>query len=814
MMQDDWRVETQVRLKKSAIFLALTEKCKDDPSGSQVLKLIDEATYYAYQRTKTILINMGEFTLHDGDHLFRVLFLMEKLLYPDILKELSVPELMLLILSAFFHDIGMAPEEKNVLSWKKNWDYSPSFDDQVDENEYKNFKRYYFARPEEKLKLEEFISRGNNSGAELIKNYLIADYIRTTHAKRAVEIIEKDWLGKIKYRDTDLTVEFAGICFSHNEDPFSILNLDQNYLCGPEIYANLQLVAVILRISDLLDFDAKRTPSILYSHLFVRHPVSISEWNKHRSIEAWSINNALIQYHAKCDHPAIEASIHAFCDIIDKELSACNNIITSINDFNLSKDRRITIKIPFNVDRSKIETRKEIDGTPKYLYRETQFNLSKNQVIDLLMGTKLYGDPEVALRELLQNSIDACLLRGALEHSWGTQYTPEILIRYSTKNNEDILEIIDNGTGMDQSIIDSYYSKIGSSFYISPEFFDLKSQSNAQFTPTSRFGIGILSCFMVADTLEVETRRVYGPHDSSAPINLTIEGQESIFWIKSGVRKIPGTSTKLFLRKSKNPWDRMDEDEFIKSVENVIPNPPFKIKIETKSHNKTKDENSFKEVTAELLKGRSWDRNENIKEFSFEFNDPHKGFVGYIIIAILESKGKPTSKIEMTSRSIEIEGDSYDLDKSIRASGNEISESTTSITIDENGDIDSSTSYHDLCKSISRLSLHGIVVPSTLFPKSWNMQKNQVKLDWPFPTLLVIDVCGEMDLDLNSSRTQIIMSDKWIIFEELLSFEICSRIANSVNPNYWEELKMVLTDNTKNEVFIRSLNKVESKNAV
>lgn len=811
MTQDDWRAETQTRLKKSTIYIVLNEKCKNDPSGNQVLELIDEAIYYAYQRTKTILINMGEFTLHDGDHLFRVLFLMEKLLSSDILNKLSVPELMLLILSAFFHDIGMAPDEKNVLSWKKNWDSFPNFDDQSDEDEYKNFKRYYFARPEEKLKLEELLVRGNNSGAELIKHYLISDYIRTTHADRAVEILEKDWLGRIKYRDTDFTVEFAGICFSHNEDPFSILNLDQNYLCGPEIYANLQLIAVILRLSDILDFDAKRTPSILYSHLFVRHPVSISEWNKHRSIEAWSINNSVIQFHAKCDHPAIESSIHAFCDLIDKELSACNNIINSINDFNRRKGWEISIKIPFNVDRSKIETRKKIDGTPKYLYRETQFNLSKNQVIDLLMGTKLYGDPEVALRELLQNSIDACLLRGALEQSWGTQYVPEILIRYSTENDEDILEIIDNGTGMDQSVIDSYYSKIGSSFYKSPEFFDLKSQSNAQFTPTSRFGIGILSCFMVADTLEVETRRVYGPHDSSDPINLTIEGQESIFWIKSGSRKIPGTSTKLFLHKRKNPWERMNEDEFIKSVENVIPNPPFKIKIETKSHNKTKDENSFKEVTADILKNRSWDNHNNIKELSFEFNDPHLGFVGSAIIAFLEFHGKPTSKIEMRSRSIEIEGDSYDLDKYIKTSGNEISESTTSITIDEDGNIDSSPSYHELCKSISQLSLHGIVVPSTLFPKPWNMQKNQVKLDWPFPILLVIDVCGEMDLDLNSSRTQIIMSDRWLKFEEILSFEICSRIAKSVSPDYWEELKNVLKNNTKNEIFMRSLDKIESK---
>ena len=319
---------------------------------------------------------------------------------------------------------------------------------------------------------------------------------------------------------------------------------------------------------------------------------------------------------------------------------------------------------------------------------------------------------------------------------------------------------------------------------------------------------------MVADTLVVDTRRVYGPHESSAPINLRIEGQESIFWIKPGQRAIPGTSTKLFLRKNKNPWDRMDEDEFIKSVENVIPNPPFKIQIETESHSKVKDEHSFNEIKAGTLKNHSWDKHENVKEFSIEFTDVEKGFVGSVVVAILESHGLPTRKIEMTSKSIEIEGNSYDLDKSINTRGNEINESTTSITIDENGEIDQSDSYNTLYKSKSRLSLHGIEVPTTLFPESWRVQNNQVKLDWPFPMLIVVDICGDMDLDLNSSRTQIIMSEKWLNFEEVLSFEICSNIANSVAPEYWENLKKVLVDSTKNERFIRSLNEVSLNDAV
>ena len=806
MGYDDWKAETQERLLKSAIYRSLKGKCENDPAGNHVLSLVDNATFFAYQKTKTILMHMGEFTLHDGDHLFRVLILMEKLLSPERIEELSIPELMLLVLSAFFHDIGMAADEKDVCAWKKVWDVSPSLSPE-DEVEYNKFCRFYLSKPDLNALLESYTSQGKNSDADLLKNYIISDYIRVTHADRARDIIASDWLEKIKYRDVDLTVEFAEICSSHNDDALSLLQLDRNYLCADGVYANFQLVAVILRLADILDFDAKRTPSMLFSHLFVRHPISIKEWNKHRAIESWSISEEKIQFHAKCEHPAIEASIHDFCDVIDGELSACNNIISSINDYDRSQGKKHLMHIPFKVDRTKIETKKTISGNPLYLYQKAQFNLSKNQVIDLLMGTKLYGDPEVALRELLQNSIDACLLRSAMEKSWGNLYEPEIHIKYSTENDCDILEIIDNGTGMDQYIVDTYYSKVGSSFYKSPDFFDLKSQSNAEFTPTSRFGIGILSCFMVADTLVVDTRKVYGPHNSSEPINLTIEGQDSIFWIKPGQRQTPGTSTKLFLRKNVNPWGDLSEDDFIKSVDNVIPNPPFKIRVETKSYMKVRNENSFDKIKADSLKNHTWDEHDNIREFEIDFDGETKGFRGSAVVAILESNDVPVSNIEMTSRSIDIEGESFPLEKSLRMSSNEICESTTSITIDENGSIDQSDSTSDLCKSKSRLSFHGIEVPTSLFPEFWRMQKNQVKLNWPFPMVIVVDICGNMDLDLNSARTQIIMSEKWQEFEGALAFEICSNVANSVSGEYWNKLFELLKESTENNVFQESLHK-------
>lgn len=805
---DDWKSEYLPRLKKSYIYKKLEKNCKST-DDTEVIVIVEEAVQFAVQRTKTIIKHMGEYTLHDDIHLFRVLNLMERILSKKNIDKLSVPEQMILIISAFFHDLGMAPDEGEVLTWKKVWDASPDVSKE-EKNSFENYKRFIDVRPDEYEKINKLTEQGNISKAELMKSHLLTDFIRETHAQRSRDIIAKHWNGKIKYRDNDLTVELANICYSHNDDALKLLDFDISYPCGYNNFICLPLMGVILRLADILDFDAKRTPTVLYSHLYVKNPVSIKEWEKHRAIENWDISSKLIRFSAKCDHPAIEASIHEFCNLIDHELSICNNIISVINEYNLANSREIEVKIPFQVKRDKINTKKDIYNNPLYTYKDTKFNLSKRQVIDLLMGTKLYGSPEVALRELLQNSIDACLLRKAQETKWAySKYEPEITVKYYKEDGEDILEVIDNGTGMDEYIIDNYYSKVGSSFYKSTDFFNLKAESNAEFTATSRFGIGILSCFMVTDTLVVDTKRTLGPHKSSDALNITVEGQDSIFWIKAGKREVPGTTTKLILRKAAHPWDDMTEDEFINSVQRVIPNPPFQINIETNQLKKFIDNNSFKQTTANSLKDHTWKDNEYIRNFDIKFDDNSLGFTGSAIVSILEESGKPVEKIELNSRDVEIEGKIYSLERNLIISENAIKEDSKTITIDDNGDIKQNTSTSEFSRSKSSISLHGIEVPTTLFPAYWSMKPKQVKINWPFPLILVLDIGGTRDLDLNSPRTEIIMSKKWIDFEEELAFQVCKKILEVVSENYWEEWKDTIKTQTKNETFLRGLDKVK-----
>jgi hypothetical protein len=312
---------------------------------------------------------------------------------------------------------------------------------------------------------------------------------------------------------------------------------------------------------------------------------------------------------------------------------------------------------------------------------------------------------------------------------------------------------------------------------------------------------------MVADTILVDTRKVYGPHKSSDPISLIIEGQDSIFWVKDGARETPGTQTKLILRKNKNPWDDLTEDKFIQSVENVIPNPPFPIHIQTENQDKFRDQNSFEEMVASSLKDYSWDEHENLKEIEISLNFESEGIKGSVIIGILEKHGRPVEMIEMTSKDVEIDGINYLLEKKINIADNKIDLYSTSITIDDDGNVETDSSQRSIANSRSKIALHGIEVSTTFFPQAWSMQRNQVKISWPFPMLIIVDICGNRDIDLNSARSKIIMSDNWINFEEDLARIICTKLSETVENHYWNDLKNILSK-SNNEIFLRGLQEV------
>ena len=696
--------------------------------------------------------------------------------------------------------------EKYILAWKNQLP-EEEYDEELKE-EREKFSRFRLTYTHQLADIERLIAEKEFSKAQLLEDYIVTEYIRTTHSIRAREIIATYWAGKIVYQDTDLTEDLATICYSHNESYTYLLQMESFRVCGQDEYLCIPFVATILRLADIIDFDPKRTPSVLFSHLAVKNPVSLNEWKKHQSINAWTISPKRILFSAQCEHPAIEATILAFCNQIDEELRNGTVILSNLSDDGMGINME-TYKIPLppQVDRRKIQAKKDIiSGKPIYRYHDTKFSLSKKQIIDLLMGTKLYGKPEVALRELLQNSIDACLLRQKLSELWGIEYTPKVKVSLYTKNNVDYLQVSDNGVGMNQHIIDNYYTNIGCSYYSSREFSDLMVSFKSSFTPISRFGIGILSCFMVCDSMEVTTRRIRERFECDEALHVSIEGYESLFVISDSDKKDPGTDTILTLRPV-HPWDRMDEDEFVQCIKGIVPNPAVQIEIETDKRSESYSSDYFDDLDLSPLLDYSWNNTKNIRKIDIDLTCEEYGFKGRGCIGILIKNDMPVEEIEILSKDVEIDGEIYTLSSSVKYKNNCITETSTSISVDEDGEIDTNTSWSERFKSKSSLSIHGIEVPYNLFPNYSNKMSKAV-LNILFPFSFRLDIGVNSDLNLNSARDQIIYDEKWLTFEENLYQVICKRLKEQLSLSDWERLNEIIQKNGKN-IFSRVANNIE-----
>lgn len=125
------------------------------------------------------------------------------------------------------------------------------------------------------------------------------------------------------------------------------------------------------------------------------------------------------------------------------------------------------------------------------------FQVNLGGMLDVL-SNHLYKSPDVFLRELLQNGVDAITLRQKEQPGWtGGRLT--IAVEPGRR-----LVFRDNGAGLSEEGIHRFLAVIGQSS--KTELVNGKLPEDY----IGRFGIGLLSCFMVSDSLVVHTRPAAG----------------------------------------------------------------------------------------------------------------------------------------------------------------------------------------------------------------------------------------------------------------------------------------------------------------
>ena len=154
------------RLNKLAVYQQLKNNCEKS-NQYNVLTLVSEIGTFAVERLKTVIKNMPEFTLHDDTHIFNMLSIIGKLISQENMRRLSTPDLFMLIISVFLHDIGMAPDEKYILAWKNQLS-EEEYDEELKEERQK-FSRFRLTYEHqladiERLRTEQVLkSRGSGT---------------------------------------------------------------------------------------------------------------------------------------------------------------------------------------------------------------------------------------------------------------------------------------------------------------------------------------------------------------------------------------------------------------------------------------------------------------------------------------------------------------------------------------------------------------------------------------------------------------------------------------------------------------------------
>lgn len=161
-----------------------------------------------------------------------------------------------------------------------------------------------------------------------------------------------------------------------------------------------------------------------------------------------------------------------------------------------------------------------------------------SHVIDLLVGEDLYSTPDAAIRELLQNAEDACWLYSKSTNTGA--FEPSIVVRYSPVSQW--IEVEDNGIGMDELTLENSFIAIGASKSNVPHIRDIVSRSGED-GQIARFGIGILSCFGIADSIEVYTKM-----DESVGLAYRIPDYRSDFELLANPPVHRGTRIRLNLK--------------------------------------------------------------------------------------------------------------------------------------------------------------------------------------------------------------------------------------------------------------------------
>lgn len=520
---------------EEAVSMRFQEKCPEI-AGTELWKIFEkkagddhefvaavgEICYDGVILSKDVIRFFPTFTLHDGTHLAGVCKWMIRLL-GDKKDDLTVEEAAMLVMVACCHDIGMSVSDDQ----RKELEAELATGDYTEE-----WLEYFRKYPGDEVAYYE---------SHTVTEEMLRKYIRENHSRRISEQLTHEWPDALIQRGIHRET-LIRVCESHGESLSELIDLI------PLADCDLNMCVVVLRLADLLDYDAARAPERLFRHLGLDHSetaeqelsqeekISQREWKKNSSGHFGEIRDRCIPYIACFKDPQTEHEVKEYLAWLKSELLLSNEFLSRFSK------RWQSLELPRSVDD------KNKNNIVRSGYEAGDFHLTMDQdrILELLTGENLYSDPGVFVRELLQNAIDAVLTRRRLDPGFGEKDGKIVVHTWMDDEGYGWFRIEDDGIGMDEHIIKDYFLKVGRSYYTSDEYkaATIHKVRDTNFMPTSRFGIGILSCFMSDpdnNRLEVVTRRYSPGTGTRNPVyRLDVTGLHGYYFLTKVTKGYPG----------------------------------------------------------------------------------------------------------------------------------------------------------------------------------------------------------------------------------------------------------------------------------
>ncbi|MFJ4712341.1 caspase family protein [Streptomyces sp. NPDC088785] len=284
----------------------------------------------------------------------------------------------------------------------------------------------------------------------------------------------------------------------HGEEWITDWPMPGNQWRGPDL-------ARLLWTAALLAADPRRLSSVLVDHLGAHDPLvagdvagALRGFGYDARERPDGTHEMTVRF--RCPHPALHAALEELALTAD----------AAVRSFREDPARPALLRgLPVHV------TTDQLRAVPdRYKEPLERFRLAEDEIRPLLMGTQLYGDRMLAVRELYQNALDACRYRD-MRRQYGKARSPwegEIVFTQGRHDGRPYIECGDNGSGMTRTRLTSMFARAGKRYEQDPDFVqERRNWRRAGITDqsmNSRFGIGVFSYFMLADEVVVWTRPV------------------------------------------------------------------------------------------------------------------------------------------------------------------------------------------------------------------------------------------------------------------------------------------------------------------